>query len=82
MITGCSVATVRHVSSLGSQSSFSQVSCWSVVSKKTGSLRAMPAVSIITSIGFVEISSLIFRGPFPCEKKILHCSVSLEGVQC
>ena len=47
--------------SLRIQSSFSVVFCWSVVSNKTESSFAMPVGSMVTSIGFVGMSSLIFK---------------------
>ena len=53
-----------HASSLRFQSSFSVVSCWSVVSKKTGSSCAVPIDSMFTSIGFVGMSSLTFKNIF------------------
>ena len=37
------------------------VSCWGVVSEKTGSSFALPVDSMFTSIGFVGMSSLIFK---------------------
>ena len=50
-----------RASSLSFQSSFSVVSCWSVVSKKTGYSCAMPVDSTFISIGFIGMSSLIFK---------------------
>ena len=50
--------------SLRFQNCFSVVSCWSVVSKKTGSSYGMPVYSIFTSICFVGMSSLIFKFNF------------------
>ena len=59
-----SLGMAFRVSSLRFQSSFSVVSCWSVVSKKTGSSCAMPLDSMFTSIGFVGMSSVVFRNFF------------------
>ena len=72
--------------SLRFQSS-SVVLSWSVESKTTGSSCAMPVYSMPTSIGFVGMSSLIFKNffhqdPFVNEIKfLLRCSFSLECVQ-
>ena len=60
-MTGGSLGVAFRVSSSRYQSSFSVVSCWSVVSKKTGSSCAMPVYSKFTSICFVGMSSLIFK---------------------
>ena len=60
-MTGGSIGMAFPASSLHVQSSFSVVSCWSVVSKKTGSSYAMPIDSMFTSIGSIGMSSLIFR---------------------
>ena len=43
------------------KSIFSEVSCWSVVSKKIASSCAMPVDSLLTSIGFVGLSSPVCR---------------------
>ena len=63
-MTGGSLGMAFHTSSLRFQSSFSVVSCRSVGSKTTVSSCAMPVDSIFTSIGFVGMSSLIFRMTF------------------
>ena len=63
-MTSESLGMVFRTSSLCCQTSFSVVSCWSVVSKKTDSscaTCAMPVDSMFTSIGFVGMSSLIFK---------------------
>ena len=60
-MTGGSLGAAFRASSLSFQSFFSVVSYWSVVSKKNSSSRAMPVDSMFTSIGFVGISSLLFR---------------------
>ena len=59
-MTGGSLGMAFRASSLRFLSSFSVVSCWPVVSKKTSSSCAMPVDSMFTSIGFVRTSSLIF----------------------
>ena len=59
-MTGGSLGMAFQASFLRFQSSFSAVSCWSLVSKKAGSSCAMPVDSMFTSIGFVGRSSLIF----------------------
>ena len=53
MTTGGSLGMAFRASSLRFQNSFSVVSFWSVVSKKTGSSCAMPVDSKFTSIDFV-----------------------------
>ena len=58
---GGSVGTAFLASSSRVQRSFSVVSCWFVVSKKTGSSCAMPVDSMFTSIGSVGMTSLIFK---------------------
>ena len=60
-MTGGSVGMAFRASSLGFQSSFPVVSCWFVGSKKTGSSCAIPVDSMFTSIGFVGMSSVIFK---------------------
>ena len=60
-MTGGSLGMAFQASSLRFQSSFPVVSCWSVASKKTVSFCAMPVDSMFTSIGFVGMSSLIFK---------------------
>ena len=60
-MSGRSLGMAFRDSSLRVQSSFSVVCCWSVVSLKTGSSCAMPVDSMFTSIGFVGMSSLIFK---------------------
>ena len=60
-MTGGSLGMAFRASSLRFQSSFSVVSSWSVGSKKTVSSCAMPVYSMFTSIGFVGMSSLIFK---------------------
>ena len=50
-----------RASSVRFQISFSVVSCWSVISKTTGSSCAMPVYSLFTSIDCVGLCSLIFR---------------------
>ena len=60
-MTGGSLGMAFRACSLRFQSSFSVVSCWSVVSQKTGSSCAMPVDSMFTSINFVGMSSLIFK---------------------
>ena len=52
------------VSTLRLQSSFSVVSCGSVLSRKVGSSCALPMDSMFTSISFAGMSSLIFSGFF------------------
>ena len=85
MISG-SLGTAFRASSLRLQSSFSIVSCWSVVSQETVSSCAMPVDSMITSIGFVGMSSPIYKtffhkDPFLNEiKNLLRCSFFLENV--
>ena len=64
MIAGGSLGITFRASSLCFQSSLSVVSCWSVVSKKTGSSCAMPVDSMFTSISFVGMSFLIFGAYF------------------
>ena len=66
-MTGGSMGMAFRASSLRFQSSFSVVSYRSVGSKKTVSSRAMPVDSMFTSIGFVGMSSLIFRIVFSLE---------------
>ena len=61
VMTGGSLGIAFGASSLRFQTSFSVISCRSVVSKKTASSCAMPVDSVFTSIGFVGMSSLIFR---------------------
>ena len=89
MMTGGSLCMAFRASFLRFQSSFSVVSCWSVVSKKTVSSCAMPVDSRFTSIYFVGMSSLIFKNIVSLdsiskrhEKNLLQCSFSLECVQC
>ena len=60
-MTGGSFGKSFLVSSVQFQSSLSVVSCWSVISKKTGSSGAMPVDSMFISLGFVRMSSLIFK---------------------
>ena len=60
-MTGGTLGMVFWASSLRFQSSFSVVSSWSVGSKKTVSSCAAPVDSMFTSIGFVGMSSLIFK---------------------
>ena len=85
LMTGGSLGMAFRASSLRFQSSFSVVSCWSVVSKKTGSSCAMPVDSMYTSIGFVGLSSLIFKIIFSIgsfakrDKKLLRSSFCLEA---
>ena len=50
-----------RASSFRFQSSFSVASCWSVGLRETVSSCAMPVDSMFTSIGFVGMSSLIFK---------------------
>ena len=64
VMTGGSLGMAFHASSSRHQSSFSVVSCWSVVSKKTGSSCARPVDSRFTSIGFLGMSYLIFKTIF------------------
>ena len=61
VMIGGSLGMAFRASSLRVQGSFSVVSCWSVVSKKTASSCAMPVDSMFISIGFVGMSSLIFK---------------------
>ena len=56
-MTGGSLGMAVRAISLRFQSSFSVVSCLSVVSKKTSSSCAMPVDSMFTSINFVGMSS-------------------------
>ena len=63
-MTGGSLGMAFRTSSLRLQRSFSVVSWWPVVSKKTGSSCAMPLDSTFTSSGFVGMSSLIFISIF------------------
>ena len=63
-MTGGSLGMAFRISSLRFQSSFSVVSCRSLGSKKTVSSCTMPVDSIFASIGFVGMSSLIFRMTF------------------
>ena len=63
-MTGSSLGMAFRASSLRFQSSFSVVSSRSVGSKKTVSSCAMPVDSMFTSIGFVGMSSLIFKKIF------------------
>ena len=60
-MTGGSLGMAFRASSLRFHSSFSVVCSWSLVSKKTGYSCAMPVHSMFTSIGFVGMSSLIFK---------------------
>ena len=55
MTTGGLLGLAFLASYLRFQSSFSVVSCWSVVSKETGSSCAMPVDSMFTSIGCVVL---------------------------
>ena len=63
-MTGGSLGMAFRAPSLRFQSSFSVVSCWFVGSIKTVSSCAMPVDSMFTSIGFVGMSSLIFKNIF------------------
>ena len=63
-MTGRSFGIAFRASYLRFQSSFSVISGWSVVSKKTGSSCAMPVDSIFTLIGFVGMSPLVFKFTF------------------
>ena len=60
-MTGGSLGMAFRACSLRCQSSSSVVFCWSVVSMKTDSSCAMPVHLMFTSIGFVGMSSLIFK---------------------
>ena len=55
-----SVGMARHASSVCFQCSFSVISCWSVVWKKTDYSCAMPVDSMFRSIDSVGMSSLVF----------------------
>ena len=63
-MTGGSLGIVRRGSFSHFPSSFSVVSCWSVLSKKTDYSCAMPVDSMLTSFGFMGMSSLVFRTVF------------------
>ena len=56
-----SLGMAFRTSFLSFQSSFSVISCWSVVSKKNGTSYAMTVDSKFSSIGFVGMSSLNFK---------------------
>ena len=60
-MTGGSLGMAFRASSLCFQSPFSVAYCWSVGSKNAGSSCAMLLESMITSSGFVGMSSLIIR---------------------
>ena len=60
-MTSGSLGRAVRAASVHFQSSFYAVSCWYEVSRKTGFSSAMPVDSMLTSIGSVEMSSLIFR---------------------
>ena len=62
MLTAGSVGMARGNFTLHFRSSFSVVSCWSVVSKNTGCYRARPVGSMFTSIGFLRKTSQMFLG--------------------
>ena len=87
-MTGGSLDMALRAPSLRLQRSFSVVSCWSVVPKKTVSSCAMTVDSMFTSISFAGMSSLIFNTIFfrldsflIAIKNLLACSFSLQCVQ-
>ena len=60
-MTGVSFGLAFRVPSLRFENSFSFVSFWPAVSKKTSSYCAMPVESIFTSKGFIGMSSLFLK---------------------
>ena len=60
-MTGGAVGMAFRASFLRFQGFFSVVSCWFVGSKKNGYSCAMPVDSMFISLGFVGMSSLLFK---------------------